>query len=781
MKLSKSKPNPKQVKRISFNNYPLKKSNSSSLICSNVSVTYLYNLLKENISLINAKDSKNQTFLSYAIQRNNNEIINLIITSPSLDLSYKDIEGNTYIHLAVIYNNISLIESLIKKGIDINRKNNDGNTSLHLAYLYNRSKIISILIDNKADKNIKNNKNKTPEEMQNKNDMNKNYFLENTNGDNNNENSELSNSTQLDWVRSAIEVKTKNNEIIKLSLDNDNCFEQNKIKVNKLEKFKEFDIEETKKYIIRDNYDNDDNNDDRYNKYIELDNKMKTSNNIRNSDKNSINKEYNMVSTKASEKIDKNFQYLSNKKNKNIEIAFPDNIKNFNDENNEEDIVNMKTTSLFNIKPELNNTSAFLKDNVYKKRINMGFLHSKNNLKNSSIKPKLLDIRNSNNYCQNNSNFCSNIDEEDKFNKTNKDFLSFYSIHNKYTKKSSENNLSIANLYKRRIGSECSNLNVNEIDNGVTTYSKKRINNNANTESNIISYLYKKKDYNSYHNKNNIKFNFTEFSRKKGPTLYTNKEKLIEVENLYSNHINNNKTHSYNKYLNSSKSTINNSKASYPLSKFIKKNISHKFLLSPNEENNNKSNLLLRNFLSQINMEKYYNILKINGFDNINLLIEQMKSDSPIKDSELKNSGINIPGDRAKILIRLEEKGNLFSFQIPKNVYYIPDEDVNINEDVNIVKLKRWLKEFKMENYLNNFLNNGYYTVELFLLQMISKNPINNDILQNEIGIDKIGHRSRILSILKEECKNIQDKLENKGENVVDIMDEVNNCGCLIM
>ena len=780
MKLSKSKPNPKPVKRIAFNNYPLKKSNSSSIICSNISASILYNLLKENISIINVKDSKNQTFLSYAIQRNNNEIINLIIASPSLDLSYKDIEGNTYIHLSVIYNNISLIESLIKKGININRKNNDGNTCLHLAYLYNRNKIINLLIDNKADKNIKNNKNKTPEEMRSKNNINNEYFIGNINGDNNNENSELSNSTQLDWVRSAIEVKTKNNEIIKLSLDNDNCFEQNKIKVNKLEKFKEFDNEDTKKLIIRDNYDNDDNNESRYNKYIELDSKMKTSNNIINSDKNSSNKEYIMVSTKASEKIDKNFQYLSNKKNKNIEIAFPDNIKNINDENNEEDIVNMKTTSLFNIKPELNNTSAISKDNVYKKRINMGYLYSKNNLK-KSLKPKILDVRNSNNFYQNNSNFNSNIDDEDRFNKTNKDFLSFYSIQNRFNKKPSENNISIANLYKRRIGSECSNLNVNEINNNITTYSKKKINNNANTESNIISYLYKKKDYNSYQNKNNIKFNFTEFSRKKGPVLYTNKEKLIEVENLFSNHINNNKTHSYNKYLNSSKSTINNSKASLPLSKFIKKNISHKFLLSPDEDNNNKSNLLLRNFLSQINMEKYYNILKINGFDNINLLIEQMKSDSPIKDSELKNSGINIPGDRAKILIRLEEKGNLFPFQIPKNVYYIPDEDANINEDENIVKLKRWLKEFKMESYLNNFLENGYYTIELFLLQMISKNPINNDILQNEIGIDKIGHRSRILSILKEECKNIQDKLENKGENVIDIMDEVNNCGCFIM
>ncbi len=178
-------------------------------------------------------------------------------------------------------------------------------------------------------------------------------------------------------------------------------------------------------------------------------------------------------------------------------------------------------------------------------------------------------------------------------------------------------------------------------------------------------------------------------------------------------------------------------------------------------------------------MKKYYLILKNNGLDDLNLLIEQMRTNLPIKDSELKNAGINLPGDRAKILIRLEEKGNLFPFSVPKNVYYTIDKNVNINEDEKIINLKRWLKEFKMENYLNNFINNGYYSVELFLFQMISKNPINNNILQFEIGIEKIGHRSRILSILKEQSKNIEEILERKKD--INLMDGTRNCGCYII
>ena len=275
-----------------------------------------------------------------------------------------------------------------------------------------------------------------------------------------------------------------------------------------------------------------------------------------------------------------------------------------------------------------------------------------------------------------------------------------------------------------------------------------------------------------------MKLNINKFDIKKSPVVINNKNKESSndnkiVKNLNKNIINND-SQKY-QFITPIKNKFNKSQSVYPITKFIKKNIQHKYLSS----SNNKSNLLLKNFLSQINMQKYYSILKENGFDNINLLIEQMRTNMPISDSELKKAGINIPGDRAKILIRLEEKGNLFPFSVPKNVYHSLDKNTNINEDEKIMNLRRWLKEFRMENYLNNFIKNGYYTVELFLFQMISKNPINDDILEHEIGIEKIGHRSRILSILKEESKCIQEKLERL--ECINIMDETKNCGCYII
>ena len=83
-----------------------------------------------------------------------------------------------------------------------------------------------------------------------------------------------------------------------------------------------------------------------------------------------------------------------------------------------------------------------------------------------------------------------------------------------------------------------------------------------------------------------------------------------------------------------------------------------------------KRNNLLIEFLSQINLLNYLNNLDSNGFDDINLLIEEAKKGDIIKDQELKEAGINSPGDRSKILIRIKEKANLFGFTVPKSVYY---------------------------------------------------------------------------------------------------------------
>ena len=568
---------------------------------------------------------------------------------------------------------------------------------------------------------------------------------------NNDNDSELINSTQLDWVKSAIEVTTKNNEVIKLSLDNDNCFEQAKIKVNKIPKFKELDIKEKNDYKI-----NEDNN----NKKLDI--KINTNNNNLNKldNKDSVY----MISTKDSEKIDNNFKYLSHRKNVN-EVSFPQKVRNDDEynENNEEDIVNMKTLTFFNKESDAyDKNKKYNLNRIYKKRINNGLFYNSKNDPRRIIKPKIFDNRNINHFSNNKKSYTN----EGKSFKS--PLLTF-----KYDKKFiPEKKIS----YINKINTKNINniLNYNDVDNlSLYNYS-----NNY-----ITSYINSKKQQ---QNINNMKLNITELEIKKGPMFTTNKNKETEDKktiesalnstnnNNYHHNILNNKTQKY-QFITPNKSKINKNQSFYPVTKFIKKNVSHKFLSS----SSNKSNLLLKNFLSQISLEKYYLSLKNNGFDNINLLIEQMRTNLPIKDSELKNAGINLPGDRAKILIRLEEKGNLFPFSVPKNVYYTIDENININEDENIINLKRWLKEFKMENYLNNFIKNGYYSVELFLFQMISKNPINNNILQSEIGIEKIGHRSRILSILKEQSKNIEEILERKKN--INLMDETRNCGCCII
>ena len=174
------------------------------------------------------------------------------------------------------------------------------------------------------------------------------------------------------------------------------------------------------------------------------------------------------------------------------------------------------------------------------------------------------------------------------------------------------------------------------------------------------------------------------------------------------------------------------------------------------EKINKSSNKSLYEFLSQINMQKYYDNLNNNGFEYVNIIIEDTILGNNLTDTQLKMININIPGDRAKILIRFEEKANLFDFNVPKNVYYFIN-NININtikNDCNLIKLNNWLKNIKLEQYLKNFIDNGYYSTELLLFQALSKNPLNDDILKNEFRIEKLGHRARILNKLKEESKN---------------------------
>ena len=186
-------------------------------------------------------------------------------------------------------------------------------------------------------------------------------------------------------------------------------------------------------------------------------------------------------------------------------------------------------------------------------------------------------------------------------------------------------------------------------------------------------------------------------------------------------------------------------------------------------------------FLQEINMEKYYNNLTSNGFDDIQLIIEQCKNDKKgITDDNLKKAGIELPGDRAKIFIRIQDKAKNFNFKIPDSIYHICNNLNNIEKDDYIKKLNNWLTQLKLQEYLIKFISSGYHSVELIYAQMISKFPLNEDILENEIGIKLLGHRKRLMLKLEDEIKNIPNLFNKYAKSKIVNFEKgnENNCDC---
>ena len=174
----------------------------------------------------------------------------------------------------------------------------------------------------------------------------------------------------------------------------------------------------------------------------------------------------------------------------------------------------------------------------------------------------------------------------------------------------------------------------------------------------------------------------------------------------------------------------------------------------------NKKNELIK-FISEINLpQRYSEILIENGFDDLAVLTNQMKKGLALSYQNLKDIGINNPGDRAKILIHLEEISQNFEFILENDVIYsntIPQEKTG--------SLYYFLLKLNLEEYFNNFIENGYNNAELLFIQMASKNPITEDIIKNDLGIEKIGHLQRIMISLKEESKKYVGSLTKKENN----------------
>lgn len=581
-------------------------------ISSNFSVNALYKILIKNPDLINMIDEKKETFLSYAIKRSNTPVINFIIASPLLDLNYQDKNGNTYLHIAVIQQNINVIQSLIDKKISINTQNKDGNTALHFAYYLNNNEIIKLLLKNNIDEKIKNNQGLIAEQIIPSDEIEKiaGYEI--------NMDFDINIYDELKYHQSITEDNTIKNNINK-----------NEDKNNKKNTVDSSTSIETQK-----------KNNNSKNKKL----------NHRNS-----NKKINIKLKEVEKKNNKSHFNRKNSDKVNINTKKNLNKRNYNNQNNKH--INNK-----NINNDLKNDLNDDLNDEYKDLVSKPFL------------------------------FGRKISNIDKINNENDRFI----------RKESENYGFYAELLK------------NPISDSYGSDKKKHNSKNNKYLSNIME-------------NNNIS------------------EANSNIENALSDNENDNEKNNNNLIVNNTnKSNLSDNSNNITIIQNILINCSNKLLLD---------------FLMQIKLQKYYNNLNNSGLDNINMIIENAKNQKYITDDQLKKIGITKAGDRAKILIRIQEKANNFEFTIPKSVYYISFNLEKIEDDENVNKLYEWLGNIQLEEYLRNFLNNGYYSIDLLFVQLLSCNPLTDEILKNDLGIEKLGYRARIINKLKEECPNYSFKL----------------------
>ena len=78
-----------------------------------------------------------------------------------------------------------------------------------------------------------------------------------------------------------------------------------------------------------------------------------------------------------------------------------------------------------------------------------------------------------------------------------------------------------------------------------------------------------------------------------------------------------------------------------------------------------------------------------------------------------------------------------------------------------------------MQKYEKNFLDNGYDNNPLLFSQMLTRQPLTDDILKYDLGIDNKGDRNKILVGLFSELKNYCKKLKNNG-NIILLYDGKN-------
>ena len=89
----------------------------------------------------------------------------------------------------------------------------------------------------------------------------------------------------------------------------------------------------------------------------------------------------------------------------------------------------------------------------------------------------------------------------------------------------------------------------------------------------------------------------------------------------------------------------------------------------------------LLDYLTNIHLEQYTSLLIKEGFDDVDMLINQMKGKKALCDPDLKKVGITNPGHRARLLIKLQLDAGVFGYKMnglnEDDIFYVSDREMN--------------------------------------------------------------------------------------------------------
>ena len=287
--------------------------------------------------------------------------------------------------------------------------------------------------------------------------------------------------------------------------------------------------------------------------------------------------------------------------------------------------------------------------------------------------------------------------------------------------------------------------------------------------------------------------------------LYKKRKSLLERNNSIKRKLtvgtSNSKSHKISN-LNSCQSTQNqtNKKKNF----LEKKNISPKYisefknesLINTNSTNNivqkiNKNITFFKNWLSSINLPFYYENFINNDIYNIDQLINISKTKTRQETFSFINSIIktNKIGHIYRILIKIDiDTGfidnNMSNFLTPKKLPNNQYKNTHINTNTNYsdnellisgIKnvfctnqieersfIKIFFEKYNIKELCSYFINNGFDIVEYIILQMLSRFPINDYILEKDIHINDDNDRKKILTILNNEVNKIYKFLKSE-------------------